>query len=308
MIDMYHAIQQTAEGSVTPQPVYNARTLAARNGGPAWATQKRLGQEQPVQFDKQKTKRIFTVLAAMEGHEQHKDGKILAEGAVDLQAAEQLLFEGQVAPTDKAPVPDYVKGTDSRPPYVIRGHHLHYFDGVERVSPARRASEITRSMVKDQEVINENPDRYLDIADWYYGDTIGKTEQSHRLHEKKLQANFEEFADLPDDYPLELRPAARDAICNSCDIGHHCDKARFPLRVTGAAEYDTNHISVFTHEAIRLGHREDLQLIRGTVVFSSSQEDVKGIRTNAGVLKTVLEESSVRWSDITEPVNFKRRW
>lgn len=313
MHDMYRAIEHVAQPrkEINPQPIYNARTLAAQRGGPTWVEQRGLSVPQPVQFDRGKTSRIFQVLDAMIRQPASKDGSTLVGERIDSQiitVAETVLFTGGIDLSPSMKLSEYEQGSDTRPPYVIRGHHLHYFEDVGYVSPESRARRITEGMTQTQSKIQSNPTEYHPIAAQYYADTVGQTPQSHKLYRKKLEANFQEFADLPEDYPVELRPAAKDALCNACDVGDHCGKARFPLRTSSAAEYDTSHISAFVHEAIRLGSRDDLQLITGTTKLTTREHTVEGIRTSAGTFKAVLQGSPMEWVGLTEQINFRKRW
>lgn len=317
MHDMHQALQQVAspDRELSPQPIYNARGLAAKRGREEWREQERLSQPQPTQFDQRQTQPVFRVMRHMTMYPMHKDGRILFDNNIDagvLWKAEKVLFTEKTKQSSEAqrpsePLAKHEPGEDKRPPYVIRGHHLHYFADVEEMTPEIKAERVLRGLIQGQQQIAANPEGYSEYGPLYFGDTIGKTEQTQDVYKKKLETNFDEYADLPDNYPVELRPAAKDAICNSCDIGDHCAVRKFPLRDTGTVEYDTNHISVFVHEAVRLGHVADVKLISGTAKFTNAEdEEVEGIRTAARTFKAILAESPVNWPDIAEPISFKK--
>lgn len=316
MHDMHHAVQHASgtERDINPQSIYNGRAILTRKGGRIWDEPRRLSEPQPTQLSHQQTTAIFRVLRTLTEHPEHPDGKVLAEEGIQSQTlwkAEKILFTGKADPLPQElqpsmPLERHEPTGDTRKPYVIRGHHLHYFADIDAHTPEGKAARTTDSMVESQNILLAQPDTHSQFGPWYYADTIGTTEQTHALFAKKLETNFHEFQELPDDFPLELRPAAKDAICNSCDIGDHCAIRKFPLRTTGTVEYDTSHISVFVHEAIRLGYRDDLRLIQGEAKFTNAPpETAEGIRMTAGTFKTVLAESPVRWKDLAEPVNFK---
>lgn len=326
MLDMHHALQSASglERNVNPQPIYNAHLAITRRRGDTDGVQDRLSGPQPAKFNHQQTTQIFRELRGMSKYAEHTDGKVLREDGITsskLWHAERILFTGvrENLPQKKQPsepLPKHDQHEDARKPYVIRGHHLHYFADVDEESPEGKAHEIVESMALGQERVTANPDLYSVFAPWYFADAIGTTNQTQDIFTKKLETAFHEFTELPDEFPVELRPAAKDAICNSCDIGDHCALRRFPLRTTGTVEYDTSHISIFVHEAVRLGHNEGLRVISGEAKFTTMQGDegiktstetVEGIRTSAKTLKTVLLESPINWSDISEPIDFKNK-
>lgn len=316
--DMHHAVQRASGGEMRGniQPVYNAYAHLARNGERTWTKQGKLSDSQPKHLNHPQTTDVFRVMRNMVSHPEHKDGKILVADGVDtrtLWIAEMKLFTGD--PNDlpqtaqpSTPLQWHHPDGDNRRPYVVRGHHLHHFADIEDMTPEEKTEQVIEALQIGQDTVLAKPDLYSVFAPWYFTDTIGTTPQTREIFSKKLETYTHEYDELPDDFPLEIRAASKDAICNSCDIGDHCKVRRFPLRKSGAVEYDTSHIEIFVQEAVRLGYRDNVKLIEGEVTFTHEpSEIVEGVRMDAGTFKKVLADSPVKWSEISESIDFKNK-
>lgn len=297
--------------------VYIAERKARERSGEEWKIPISLDPNNPPQYDMAHAAGILDELAEMTENDiprrvQSSYAIGLTQDVVD--QAERILLQQHHTPSydmiSEAQKPEEI---DPREPYLFRGHHLAITKGLLMFSPKIAAEKIAHSQRISYEMrykdMTTHPELYTDAALAYYPDVIGNTSDEADNWKDILKKNYQEFIDLPDDYPVELLTGMKDKICESCVIGKHCTVKTSEVRGTSMIDHDRAVIAVFVNEAREMGYANDLHVVTKTASFSDApREEVEAIRTTVGTIKTVLHSSKVDWGDIYNVVPLEELW
>ncbi len=172
------------------------------------------------------------------------------------------------------------------------------------------ATALIEESHSSQNAVKQYPEQFPHAEDvaWYFADTLGETNQDVENVQTNFAESFMRFKALRDDYPVDLLAGEKDEICRGMCKQEHCGLRRFTLRPDGTVEHDTNYLSVFLHESIRLGVAEDIKITKQSVSFTNAPDEiVEGLRVNAGVVKYVLQNSFDKWDRLSEPGIVRKR-
>ncbi len=132
--------------------------------------------------------------------------------------------------------------------FVIRGHHTTRFYNM-----------LAMGMSVDEviEYAENGPEPYRG----YTQDVFGSSPEQAEVVRAGLRRFFEDFLNLPDDATVAIVAGQRDAICNLCVIGNHCNKTPDSadthfLRVIGRLAREKGHADSVTETNVELEGRK----------------------------------------------------
>jgi hypothetical protein len=145
--------------------------------------------------------------------------------------------------------------------FKIRGHHLDQFAWIVQSgnSPEWHAATLARDII-DHGDESDYPDYKIDV--------LGATATSELQTMLRFAQVFKEFVELDDYDPIQVIGGGMDVLCNSCTIGHHCNRLtqKFELHDKRDAPYilehslhDHNHVSKFLKLCSQLGNMSGVE-------------------------------------------------
>jgi hypothetical protein len=164
-------------------------------------------------------------------------------------------------------------------PFIIRTHHLALLRDI--LLHGDEPEFLGRAIYANAETIR-GPEALIDNC--YKVDVYGVSESDKKRVIQSDVDFFQSFMDLPDEHPIELSTKKKDAICNSCIIGQHCDEYVDP-----AESRDFLYHYGFISTARKLDLSDKIMITaQAPDVTDANQEKIPTITTTAGTVKKVL--------------------
>jgi len=193
-----------------------------------------------------------------------------------------------------------------RPPFVIRAHHLATIEGL--LKSGKSVDDFTGTYCRTLERGRER-DRasLISLLRWghrsYVKDVLGSmVEQADkfRRYEKEF---YEEFLQLPLDYPVKIAEGQKDKICQGCAIGKHCSGR--PSIIWDRE--DKMYIRAFRKGAKKLNLEDDLTVVDEIATYPNAKpKKVKSILTTSGTIKEVIKSGlSLGYNIIWGQINIR---
>jgi len=172
-----------------------------------------------------------------------------------------------------------------RPPFVIRAHHILNIKYFLR----REKSAIDRTR---EYYVGAVEQRAFGLSKSYYDDVLGSTQEQADKYIKYKKEFYEEFLQLPPDYPVKIAEGQKDKICNGCAIGKHCMREKNPS--------DRQYIRFFRKATKRLGLDDNIAVIEETIIGNNAKpRKATSILTTAGTVKKVISSMPISfWSRV----------
>ena len=169
--------------------------------------------------------------------------------------------------------------------FVIKAHHL----------------DNLMKLLKGGKSVNDFEDTYFGSLDKrrasgyipeyrqpYFNDVLGSTQEQAEKYARYETEFYNEFLQLPSDYPVKIVEGQKDKICQGCAIGEHCSKR--PTVIYDRV--DKVYIRAFGKIAKKLNLEDDLTVVDEIVTYNNARpEKVKSILTTAGTVKEVIGSS-----------------
>lgn len=178
--------------------------------------------------------------------------------------------------TEGAPLPLAETEIVQPQPFSIRGHHLNLYSIINRgVDPALFAMRM--KVGYQWELLGLDTEKVA-LAQ----DTIGTTSATAGRYEQSIRDTFEQFLQLPGDYPVEIH-SQPDAICSTCVFGEHCDTKN---QVIG----DSTYTGFFIDFAKKRGLDEKI-IVTSEIVWIEKKTlglSTYRVRTDAETVRNVL--------------------
>lgn len=198
----------------------------------------------------------------------------------------------------------------SEEPFLIRSHHLVNFAELAEDVGFGSAPSVSRD---DQlaDFVRDNVDRladksrgevkegekYTDRGALYAIDIVGKNGLSRGSVVQGECGYFDEFLNLPDNYPVRIQSSVRDGLCAACHGGDHC-KAITPR--------ENEHLY-----QLRAWAKAANIPMSDTVVVNDSQPPMfknRALNTTAGELKAVLQYVTGQRDPVEKNVRMEILW
>lgn len=325
LLDMHHAIAiarpATAE-PVSPRLVYNARSNVQIREGELWTPDERLSAPHPVVYNSVETEILFQeIMRPANGYAGRDTGLYTVSKltpSIIAEAESYLKDQDFSRPSDKdetfVTLVEHTRGEETPIPFEIRGHHLSHYAELVGQSRLRDPQNLATALIEEshnsRNAVKQYPEQFPHAEEvaWYFADTLGETYQDLENVQANFIENFMKFKALANDHPVDLLAGKKDEICRGMCKQEHCGLRKFALRPDGTVEHDTNYLSVFLYEAIRLGVAEDIKVTKQSVTFTNAPDEiVEGLRVSAGTVKYVLQNSFDNWNRLSEPGIVRKR-
>jgi hypothetical protein len=191
-----------------------------------------------------------------------------------------------------------------REPFLIRGHHIRFYASLCAGTSPHMLSELMREATEKEyetamkEFLKANDTGnvsnkimyQLQDSETYKKDVYGqKPEEADQVQEQHKKI-FEQFLQIPPDYPIELISEKKDEICNGCIFGEHCQ----PIEKEDLEDW--SNVNIFIRQATELQVPFSIDMTTDSIGYSNppSRVTIPTVRTTAGALKTVLENTKIR--------------
>lgn len=107
-------------------------------------------------------------------------------------------------------------------PFTIRAHHLYSYAELLRDRDPQGQAKETNLEILDGELKDS---QFNESDEWvgakYVKDVLGSTPQQVLDFERVQVIAFNNFLNLPDNFPVEIT-RKKDVICEGCVVGEHC--------------------------------------------------------------------------------------